>query len=88
MMGLLSWIVVGMIAGWLAGLIIKGSGHNIAGDILLGIIGAIAGGFLAGALFDIPQPMGGLNFTTIVMAFLGTVILVSIIRALINRPAV
>lgn len=87
-MGLLSWVIIGMIAGWLAGLIVKGSGHNLAGDILLGVIGAMVGGFLAGALFDIPQPMNGLNFTTLVMAFLGTVIVVSIIRVLIDRPAV
>ncbi len=87
-MGLLSWIIIGMIAGWLAGLIIKGSGHDMAGDILLGIIGAIVGGFLAGALFDIPQPIIGLNFTTIVMAFLGTVIVVTLIRALSGRPIV
>jgi uncharacterized membrane protein YeaQ/YmgE (transglycosylase-associated protein family) len=87
-MGLLSWIMIGMIAGWLAGLIIKGSGRGIAGDILLGIIGALVGGFLAGALFDIPQPINGINFTTIVMAFLGTVIVVTIIRALSGRPSV
>jgi uncharacterized membrane protein YeaQ/YmgE (transglycosylase-associated protein family) len=87
-MGLLSWIMIGMIAGWLAGLIIKGSRRGIAGDILLGIIGALVGGFLAGALFDIPQPINGINFTTIVMAFLGTVIVVTIIRALSGRPSV
>jgi uncharacterized membrane protein YeaQ/YmgE (transglycosylase-associated protein family) len=87
-MGLLSWIIIGMIAGWLAGLIIKGSGQGIGGDILLGIIGAIVGGFLAGALFDIPQPINGLNFTTIVMAFLGTVIVVTLIRALSGKPTI
>lgn len=87
-MGLLSWIIIGMIAGWLAGLIIKGTGHGLAGDILLGIIGAMVGGFLAGALFDIPQPINGLNFTTIVMAFLGTVIVVTLIRMLSGRPTV
>jgi uncharacterized membrane protein YeaQ/YmgE (transglycosylase-associated protein family) len=87
-MGLLSWIVIGMIGGWLAGLIIKGSGRGFGGDILLGIIGALVGGFIAGAIFEIPQPLSGFNFTTIVMAFLGTMIIVTLIRALSSRPLI
>ena len=43
-MGLLAWIIVGLIAGWLAGLVMKGGGYGVLGDIILGIIGAIIGG--------------------------------------------
>lgn len=81
-MGLLSWIIVGLIAGWLAGLVMKGSGHGVVGDIILGIVGALVGGFLASALFGVPDPISGFNLTTIFIAFLGAVIVVAIVRAL------
>lgn len=84
-MGLLSWILVGLIAGWLAGLIMKGGGYGVIGDIILGIIGAIVGGFLAGALFGVQDPISGFNLTTIVVAFLGAVVVVAIVRALPGR---
>lgn len=84
-MGLLSWIIVGLIAGWLAGLIMKGGGYGVIGDIILGIIGAVVGGFLAGALFGVENPISGFNLTTIVVAFLGAVVVVAIVRALPGR---
>ena len=86
-MGLLAWIIVGLIAGWLAGLVVKGGGYGIIGDILLGIVGAVIGGFLAGALFSVPNPISGINLTTLVVAFLGAVIVVWIVRALSGRSA-
>lgn len=49
-MSLLAFIIVGMIAGWLAALITRGGGLGIIGDIVVGIIGAIVGGYLLGAL--------------------------------------
>ena len=84
-MGLLTWIIVGLIAGWLAGLIMKGGGYGVVGDIILGIIGAVVGGFLAGALFGIPDPISGFDLTTLVVAFLGAVVVVAIVRALPGR---
>jgi uncharacterized membrane protein YeaQ/YmgE (transglycosylase-associated protein family) len=81
-MGLLTWIVVGLIAGWLAGLVVKGSGFGVIGDIILGIVGALIGGFLAGAIFGIPNAISGFNLTTIVVAFLGAVVVVAIVRSL------
>ena len=44
------WIVVGLIAGFLAGLVMRGGGFGIVGDIIVGILGAIIGGFIAGLL--------------------------------------
>ncbi|MGE5224043.1 MAG: GlsB/YeaQ/YmgE family stress response membrane protein [Omnitrophica WOR_2 bacterium] len=87
-MGLLAWIVIGLIAGWLAGLVMKGSGYGALGDILLGIIGAVIGGFIAGSLFGVPDPVSILNVTTVVVAFLGAVILVAIVRALPGRSPI
>ncbi len=84
-MDLLAWIVVGLIAGWLAGLVMKGSGYGALGDILLGILGAVMGGFIASALFGVSDPVSILNVTTVVVAFLGAVILVAIVRALPGR---
>ncbi len=84
-MGLLTWIIVGLIAGWLAGLVMKGGGYGVLGDIILGIIGALVGGFLASAVFGIPDAVSGFNITTLIIAFIGAVIVVAIVRALSGR---
>ncbi len=87
-MGILAWIIVGLIAGWLTGLIMKGSGYGVIGDIILGIVGAIVGGFIASAVFGIPNAVNGLNVTSIIVAIVGAVILVAIVRALSGRRVV
>jgi len=83
-MGLLTWIVVGAIAGWLAGQVMKGSGFGLIGDIIIGVVGALVGGWLAGALFNVPNAVNGFNLTTILVAFLGAVVVLFILR-LIKR---
>jgi uncharacterized membrane protein YeaQ/YmgE (transglycosylase-associated protein family) len=80
-MGILSWIIVGLIAGWLAGLVMH-TGYGIIGDIGVGIVGGLLGGFLASLLFGTPNPVNGINLTSIVIAFIGAVILVAIVRAI------
>ncbi len=87
-MGLLAWIIVGLIAGWLAGMVMKGGGYGVVGDIIVGIIGALLGGFLASAVFGIPDAVNGINVTSIVVAFIGAVILIAILRALPGRSPV
>lgn len=79
-MGILAWIVVGLIAGWLAGVIMRGSGYGILGNIIVGIVGALLGGFIAGALFDVP--LTGINLSTILVALLGSIILIALLRLL------
>ncbi len=81
-MGILSWIIVGLIAGWLAGELVRGAGFGVLGDIIVGIVGALLGGFIATALFGVANPLSGINITTIIVAFLGAVILIAILRAL------
>ncbi|MHB8136722.1 MAG: GlsB/YeaQ/YmgE family stress response membrane protein [Anaerolineaceae bacterium] len=81
-MGLLSWIVVGLIAGWLAGLIMRGSGFGLIGNIIVGVIGGLLGGWLASSVFHIGPGMSGINFGSIMIAFLGAIVLILILRLL------
>jgi uncharacterized membrane protein YeaQ/YmgE (transglycosylase-associated protein family) len=76
-MGFLVWIVCGMIAGWLAGLVMKGGGYGILVDIILGILGGLLGGWLFGLMGIWP---GGGMIGSIIVAFVGAVILVGITR--------
>ena len=75
-MGIISWLVVGAIAGWLAGYLVKGDESlGVIGHIVLGIVGAIIGGFVAGLLTG-GDYVTGINVTTIVVATIGAVIAV------------
>jgi uncharacterized membrane protein YeaQ/YmgE (transglycosylase-associated protein family) len=87
-MGILSWIIIGLIAGWLAGVIMRGSGYGVLGDIVLGIIGALIGGFLASAVFGIPTPVSGFNLGSLIVALLGAIVVIAIVRALPGRTRV
>jgi uncharacterized membrane protein YeaQ/YmgE (transglycosylase-associated protein family) len=78
-MGFLVWIVVGLIAGWLAGQVMKGGGYGTLVDIILGILGGIVGGWVFGLLGIWP---GGGMIGAIIVAFVGAVILVWISRLL------
>ena len=84
-MGLLAWIVVGLIAGWLASQVMRGGGYGLIGDIIVGVVGALIGGFLAGALLNMPDAVNGINVTSILVAFVGAVILIALLRAVSGR---
>jgi uncharacterized membrane protein YeaQ/YmgE (transglycosylase-associated protein family) len=76
-MSILAWIVVGAIAGWLAGLLVRGDeGLGVIGHIVLGIVGALVGGFIAGLLLPGNDYTTGINIPTIVVAVIGAVIVV------------
>ena len=79
--GIIAWLVIGAIAGWLAGRVVKGGGFGLIVDIIVGIVGAVIGGFLAGAL---GISTGGGIIGSIIVAFIGAVILLVILR-LIKR---
>ncbi len=79
-MGIISWLLVGMVAGWLAGLVMKGKGFGLIGNMVIGVVGALVGGWLAGSLFSIHQPITGFNLSTIIVAFLGAVIVLYVAR--------
>jgi len=75
-MGIIAWLVVGAIAGWLAGLLVKGDeGMGVIGHIVLGIVGALVGGFLAGLITG-GDYISGINLTTIIVATIGAVVVV------------
>lgn len=84
-MWFLWWIIVGLIAGWAAGRIMKGSGYGPLMDIVLGIIGAVLGGWIMSML----GIGGGGMIWTIIVAIIGAVILVWLVRLITgNRAAV
>jgi uncharacterized membrane protein YeaQ/YmgE (transglycosylase-associated protein family) len=78
-MGFLAWILVGLIAGWLAGQVMKGGGYGVLVDIILGVLGGVVGGWVFGLLGIWP---GGGMIGAIIVAFVGAVILVSFTRLL------
>jgi len=77
-MSFLIWIISGIIAGWLAGLLVKGKGFGLIGDLVIGLLGGLIGGWLAG-LFGL-QAVSLVG--NIIVAALGGVVLVVIIRVL------
>lgn len=79
-MGILTWVIVGAIAGWLAGQVTKGRGFGFIGNMVIGIIGALVGGWLAGAVFNIGNAISGFNMTTIIVAFLGAVVVLYVAK--------
>ncbi len=85
-MDIFAWIVLGAIAGWLAGLLVKGDeGLGIIGHILLGIVGALVGGFLAGVIFKADPIDGVFDFSSIAVATIGAVLVVIVVSALMGR---
>jgi uncharacterized membrane protein YeaQ/YmgE (transglycosylase-associated protein family) len=84
-MDLLAWIVVGLIAGWLAGMVMKGGGYGLIGDIIVGVVGALLGGWIATTFFHVGAGMSGINLYSIVIAFLGAVVLLFVLRLVGSR---
>jgi uncharacterized membrane protein YeaQ/YmgE (transglycosylase-associated protein family) len=84
-MGILSWIVVGCIAGWLAGMVMKGGGYGLIGDIIVGVIGGVLGGWIANRFLHIGAGMSGINLESILVAFGGAVVLLLVLRLLAGR---
>lgn len=80
MEGFLWFILVGLVAGWLAGVLVKGGGFGILGDIVVGVLGAVIGGYLFGIL---GIGAGGI-LGAILVATIGAVILIFVLR-LIRR---
>jgi uncharacterized membrane protein YeaQ/YmgE (transglycosylase-associated protein family) len=83
---IIAWIVLGAIAGYLAGFLVKGDeGLGVIGHIVLGIVGAVVGGFLAGVLFNTDPIDGALDISSIVTAVIGAIIVVVVVNAVTGR---
>ena len=77
-MTILTWLIVGLVAGVLASLVMGGTGYGLIGDIIVGIVGAFVGGWLFAQL-GVSSPWGGLP-GTIFVAFIGAVVLLFLLR--------
>lgn len=87
-MGIFSWIILGALAGWVASMILKTNDEQGAlGNIIVGILGAVIGGFLAGLLFDSPG-VTGFNLTSFIIAIIGSIILLMVKGAITGKRAV
>jgi uncharacterized membrane protein YeaQ/YmgE (transglycosylase-associated protein family) len=81
-MGILTWILVGLVAGWLAGMVMKGGGYGLIGDIIIGVVGGLLGGWIATTFLHIKAAMTGFNLESILVAFCGAVVLLVGLRLL------
>ncbi len=79
--GIIAWLVIGVVAGWLAGKIVEGAGFGLIVDIIVGIVGAFIGGWLAGV---VGINIGGGLISSIIVAVIGAVVLLVVLR-LIKR---
>jgi uncharacterized membrane protein YeaQ/YmgE (transglycosylase-associated protein family) len=81
-MGIIGWIIIGIVAGWLAEKIMKRD-HGLLTNLIVGVVGAIIGGFLASTLLGLD--VGGFNITTLIVATIGAVVLLAVL-GLVRRP--
>ena len=85
-MDILAWIVVGIIAGWLAKMVIPGEGPGgVLGDLVVGVVGAIIGGWLWNYFGHVGAT--GINIPSIIVAFVGGIVLLLIVRLVSGRRA-
>jgi uncharacterized membrane protein YeaQ/YmgE (transglycosylase-associated protein family) len=84
-MTIVAWLVVGLIAGWIGSLVVNRRGEGLVLDIVLGVVGAIVGGFL----FNMFGHAGatGINLYSILVAVVGSVVVLAIYHAFIGRRA-
>jgi uncharacterized membrane protein YeaQ/YmgE (transglycosylase-associated protein family) len=87
-MSVLSWIIVGLIAGFLAGQVIRGGGYGVIGDIIVGVLGGLLGGWIGTNLFHIDVGVTGINLESILIAFAGAVLLIFVLRLIGGRRTV
>jgi len=79
---ILVWIIIGAIAGWLASIVMKtNASQGLLTDIIVGIVGGLIGGFVLG-LIGVGGEVTGLNLTSLLVAFIGAVILLALLRML------
>ncbi|HEX9373841.1 MAG TPA: GlsB/YeaQ/YmgE family stress response membrane protein [Roseiflexaceae bacterium] len=85
-MGFIATIVIGLLAGWIAGMIMKGGGggYGLWGDLGLGVVGSIVGGWLGSLLTGVDLTTG-FNLTTLVVSVIGAVIVIAIYRLITRR---
>lgn len=81
LVNIIVWLIVGAIAGWLAGIVMK-SRQTLIGDIILGIIGSVVGGFVLTLIPGVQSVESGLSIGHILTAMVGAIIVIAIVRVL------
>jgi uncharacterized membrane protein YeaQ/YmgE (transglycosylase-associated protein family) len=85
---ILAWLIVGGIAGWLASLVVRGGGLGVVGDVLVGIVGALLGGVVLALLLPGTVGFTGFNLGSLLVAFIGAVLLLVIVKLFTGSRAV
>ncbi len=84
-MSIIAWLLVGLVAGWVANMIMSSGAGGLLADILIGVVGAIVGGFVASLLFG-GDYVSGFNLQTILVALVGAIIVIAAYRLLTHQP--
>jgi len=83
-LGFIGSIIIGLLAGWITGMVMKGGGYGIIGDLILGLIGALVGGWLSGLLLGVDLT-SGFNITSLIVSVIGAVLVVVFYRLITRR---
>jgi uncharacterized membrane protein YeaQ/YmgE (transglycosylase-associated protein family) len=86
--GLLSWLAVGLATGWFSGIYVKSSGYGRFGDVALGVIGAVTGGFLAALIFASDHPISGVSLPSLIVAGIAAAIFVGAVGTYPGRAPI
>lgn len=86
-MGILAWLVLGLISGFIASKVVNKTGEGLVMDIILGIVGAMVGGFIANRVFGIAG-VTGFDIRSIVVSVLGAILVLVIYHAVVRRRSV
>ena len=85
-MGIVSWLIVGAIAGWIASMVVPGDeGYGVVGGLIAGIVGALVGGWLFALLTSKEDWLTGFDITTLIAAIVGAIIVVFLFQMLTGR---
>ncbi len=85
-MGIIAWLVIGALAGWIASMVVPGDeGYGWIGGLIAGIVGAIVGGWLLAMLTNQKDWLTGINISTLIAAIVGAIIVVFVWKAVARR---
>ena len=82
-MGIISWIILGLIAGWLVGLFVNKPSSGLLQNLVLGVVGAVVGGILASAIFG--TGLTGVNIWSIIVSVIGAIVVVWVYNTVVSR---
>jgi len=86
-MAIIGWLIIGALAGWIASMIMGKGGYGLIGDIIVGLIGAVIGGFIVGLINPDYSNSGNAWWVSLIVAILGAIILIFIVRAVTGNRA-